>query len=193
VLREAGFDITFASMRGGEPPVDGVDREDTANARFLDDADVQAALKQTVVLADVDPTGFDAVYFPGGHGTMWDFPGDADIERIARAIWEDGGVVAAVCHGPAALVDIKLSDGSYLVAGREVATFTDDEERAVKLEKVVPFLLQSRLEERGAKVRTAPNWQVNVVASDRLITGQNPASARPLANKLIEVLGASKR
>jgi putative intracellular protease/amidase len=187
-LRAAGAHITVASLRGGRPPIDGADRSDTDNARFLADEAALALLATTPALATIDPAGFDAVYFPGGHGTMWDFPGDPHIERVARAIWERGGVVAAVCHGPAALTEIRLSSGKYLVAGREVAAFTNEEERAVGLAEVVPFLLHDRLAERGAQLRLAAPWQANAVVSDRLVTGQNPQSAREVSRHMLELL-----
>ncbi len=187
-LRHAGVDVTFASIRGGLPPIDAPDRSDEENARFLDDTEAMEAISNIMPLASAKASDYDAVYFPGGHGTMWDFPGNADIDRLTRAIWERGGVVAALCHGPSALTEVKLSDGSYLVAGRDMAAFTDMEEKAAELDNVVPFLLQSRLEERGARVHTAANWQPKVVVSGRLITGQNPASAKQLAHHLVQAL-----
>ena len=187
-LRQAGAHITFASIRGGKAPIDGADRKDEDNARFLDDSEVMSAVANTMPLSAARASDYDAVYFPGGHGTMWDFPGNSDVERVTRGVWERGGIVAAVCHGPAALTEVKLSDGSYLVSGHEVAVFTNDEEKAVKLDQVVPFLLQSRLQERGARIRTAANWQSNVVVSGQLITGQNPASAKELGKQLLQVL-----
>ena len=108
---------------------------------------------------------------------MWDFPGNADVQRVTREIYEDGGLVGAVCHGPAALVDITLSNGAHLVTGKNVSAFTDSEERAVQLDDVVPFLLASTLEQRGAHHHAAPDWTAKVVVDGRLITGQNPQSA----------------
>ncbi|HEU4537166.1 MAG TPA: type 1 glutamine amidotransferase domain-containing protein, partial [Polyangiaceae bacterium] len=140
----------------------------------------------------VDPAAYDAVFYAGGHGTMWDFPDDAALARIAAAVYERGGVVAAVCHGPAGLVNVKLSSGEWLVAGREVAAFTNDEERAVGLAEVVPFLLADRLVERGARHRPAPNFQANVVVSGRLVTGQNPASARGVGDAIVALLADAR-
>ncbi|GAA4946143.1 type 1 glutamine amidotransferase domain-containing protein [Actinoplanes utahensis] len=119
---------------------------------------------------------------------MWDFPSDAGLTAFARELYERGGVVAAVCHGPAALVGLTLSDGTPLVAGRRVAAFTDAEENAVGLTEVVPFLLQSRLEELGARHSGAADWQPHVVTDGRLVTGQNPASSAGVAEAVVDVL-----
>ena len=132
--------------------------------------------------------GYAAIFFAGGHGTMWDFPDDARLQRLTATIYEKGGVVGAVCHGPAALVNVKLSDGSYLVAGRTVAGFTNEEEEAVGLTKVVPFLLESRMIERGATITKAANFQAHSVADARVVTGQNPASATGVAEKIVGLL-----
>ena len=145
VFREAGYEIEFLSPKGGLAPMDGVDASDPINAAFLADETLVARTKQTTPIAAVDPARYDAVFFAGGHGTMWDFPDDPGVQALIRAVYERGGVVAAVCHGPAALVNARLSDGTYLVAGKQVSAFTDEEEVAVKLEAVVPFALESTL------------------------------------------------
>lgn len=188
VLRDAGYEIDFASPRGGEPPMDPESRDldDEANAEFLE-AETDA-LERTMSTDEIDPADYAAIYFAGGHGTMWDFPGDRALADATARIWESGGVVGAVCHGPAALVDVELSDGSYLVDGCEVSCFTNEEERAVELDDVVPFLLESRLEERGATVRKAEPWQEKVVVDGRLVTGQNPASAEGVGRAIAQVL-----
>jgi putative intracellular protease/amidase len=151
---------------------------------------VQAKLRNSLRPDQVDASRYAAIHFVGGHGVMWDFPGKQALASIAARIYERGGVVAAVCHGPAGLVDIKLTDGSYLVKGKKVAAFTNDEEKAVGLTKVVPFLLADRLQERGARHVPAANWAENVQVDGRLITGQNPQSASELGKRLAEaVLG----
>ena len=119
---------------------------------------------------------------------MWDFPDDKAVQKTIREIYQGGSPVGAVCHGPAALVNVKLSEGTFLVAGKDVATFTNAEEEAVGLTKVVPFLLASKLEERGAKHLPAPDFQKQVVASSLLVTGQNPASAAGVAQKMVDLL-----
>jgi putative intracellular protease/amidase len=128
------------------------------------------------------------VFFAGGHGTMWDFADSPAVQKVIREIWEAGGIVSAVCHGPAALVNARLSDGSYLVAGKKLAAFTDDEEAEVKYTKVVPYLLATTLKERGALHQPAPNWTENVVTDGRLITGQNPASAHGVGTAVVASL-----
>jgi putative intracellular protease/amidase len=187
-LREAGVIVDFVSPKGGRVPLDGVDRNDPVNAAFLDDEALLARLHNSLRPDQIEPGNYDAIFYAGGHGTMWDFPDEPRLARVAAAIYERGGVVAAVCHGPAGLVNIKLSSGEWLVAGKDVAAFTNDEERAVGLAEVVPFLLADRLVERGARHRPAPNFQANVVVSERLVTGQNPASARGVGDKMVELL-----
>ncbi|HEU4403988.1 MAG TPA: type 1 glutamine amidotransferase domain-containing protein [Polyangiaceae bacterium] len=188
VLRKAGVLVDFASPKGGRVPLDGVDRKDPINAAFLDDAALVARLNNSLRADRVEPGNYDAIFYAGGHGTMWDFPDEPALARAAAAIYERGGVVAAVCHGPVGLVNIKLSSGDWLVAGKDVAAFTNEEERAVGLAEVVPFLLADRLVERGARHHPAPKFQANVVVSERLVTGQNPASARGVAEKVAELL-----
>ncbi|WP_175963494.1 type 1 glutamine amidotransferase domain-containing protein [Burkholderia pyrrocinia] len=176
-LDVAGIPVEFASIQGGEPPVDGLDLTDEINARYWNDRDFRDALRHTQRLGDVDASKYAAVFFAGGHGAMWDFPGNPDVQKVTREIYEAGGVVAAVCHGPAALVDLKLGDGTYLVAGKNLSAFTDEEERAVQFDRVVPFLLASTLMQRGALHHPVPNWTAKVVVDGRLVTGQNPQSA----------------
>jgi len=188
VFEKAGLTVELVSIKGGEPPVDGLDLDDPVNARYWNDPAFRAKLSATKRLADVNPTDYAGVYFSGGHGTMWDFPDDEAVQRAARELYEAGAPVGAVCHGPAALVNVKLSDGSYLVSGKEVSAFTNDEEEKVGLTKVVPFLLATKLEERGAKHRAAPDFEKQVVAGGNLVTGQNPASAAGVAEKMVEML-----
>lgn len=193
VLAEAGWTIEFASPRGGPVPMDpgSEDREDPDNARFLDDQIAQNKLSGTLAADQIDPERYAAVYFAGGHGTMWDLPDNVMLAETTRTVYENGGAVAAVCHGPAALVNLKLGDGRYLVEGREVSAFTDDEERAVGLDTVVPFLLSSTLRERGAELQAAPDFEKCVSVDGRLVTGQNPASAREVGERLRDLLAAA--
>lgn len=190
VLAEAGYAIDFVSPRGGKAPQDpdGFDLKDKINAAFWNDPTLRAAIEDTKRPADVDADDYAAMFFAGGHGTMWDLPDDAGLAALAARVYERGGVVGAVCHGPAGLVNVKLSDGSYLVAGKDVAAFTNAEERAVKLEHVVPFSLADRLVERGARHHPGPDWKSKVVVSDRLVTGQNPASATAVGEAMLKVL-----
>ena len=189
-LRDAGVEVDIASPKGGAAPMDpsSGDRKDPANARFLDTAADRDKVERTARLADVDPSDYDAILFAGGHGTMWDFREDRDVQRLAAAIHDKGGVVAAVCHGPAALVDVCLSSGDYLVAGKRVTGFSNDEEEAAELTKVVPFLLESALVERGGRYQKAGLWQEHVVTDGRLVTGQNPASAAGVGRAVADLL-----
>jgi putative intracellular protease/amidase len=185
---EAGFTVEFASVKGGAVPLDGVDRKDASVSKFMDNAALMQQLNASKTPSDVVDGTYDAVFYAGGHGTMWDFPDEPKLAQLAARTYERGGVVGAVCHGPAGLVNVKLSNGAYLVAGKDAAAFTDEEERAVGLESVVPFLLESKLRERGATMHPGPMWQKQVVTSERLVTGQNPASARGVADAMVELL-----
>ncbi|MGV9762679.1 type 1 glutamine amidotransferase domain-containing protein [Micromonospora tulbaghiae] len=184
VFRAAGYDVDLASVAGGEPPVDGRDENDTTQNDFL----ATAGVTDTPKAADVDPERYDVILFAGGHGTMWDFPDDPDLARIARSVHERGGVVAAVCHGPSALVNLTLTDGSRLIAGKRVAGFTNSEEAAVGLTDEVPFLLADKLTEAGAQHVPAPDFTEHVVVDGRLVTGQNPQSARAVADAVVKLL-----
>ena len=190
VLRDAGFHIDFASPRGGAAPIDpgSLDNKDPDNAALLKDPVASRSLRNTIAIERVCATDYRCVYFPGGHGAMWDFPDNPHIQRIAADIHDRGGVVAAICHGPAALVNARNAQGLYLVEGLRIAAFTDEEERAIGKERAVPFLLASRLQERGALHVKAENFRECVVADRRVVTGQNPASAGRLAETLRETL-----
>ncbi len=185
---KAGLTVDFVSPKGGKAPMVGVDLEDPLNKAFLDDSEQVSRVENTLNPAQIDPAEYGAIFYAGGHGTMWDFADNQELAAIAAAIYEAGGIVGAVCHGPAALVNIKLSDGAYLVANKTVAAFTNEEEAAVGLTDIVPFLLEAKLIERGANFTKVANFQVCVVASDRLVTGQNPASAAGVGEKMVELL-----
>ncbi|TRO38310.1 type 1 glutamine amidotransferase domain-containing protein [Pseudomonas putida] len=188
VFESSNIPVEIASIRGGHPPIDFFDLSDPINARFWNDKNFRMALANSRVLDDLDPADYSAVFFAGGHGAMWDFAQNESVQEVIRQVWEGGGVVAAVCHGPAALVNAKLSDKSYLVAGKKVAAFTDAEELEVNYEKVVPFLLASTLKKRGALHQPAANWSANIVVDGRLVTGQNPASAQGVGLAIIDLL-----
>lgn len=188
-LQAAGIAVEFASPKGGDAPLDGLeDMSDPVIARYWADADFRHAIAHTLPLDDIDPARYSAIFFAGGHGTMWDFPDNAAAQNAIRAIDAAGGIVSAVCHGPAALVNARRADGTLLVAGKRLAAFTDDEEEEVQSTHVVPFLLASTLTERGAHHQNAVNWADNVVVDGRLITGQNPQSAGSLGVALRDAL-----
>ena len=188
-LQQAGIRVEIASIQGGAAPLDGLeDMKDPVVARYWADADFRHAIANTLRIDDVDPARYSAVMFAGGHGTMWDFPDSAGAQKVIREIDAAGGIVSAVCHGPAALVNARRADGSLLVAGKRVAAFTDGEEEEVQSTHVVPFLLASTLNERGALHQDSPNWSNKVVVDGRLITGQNPQSAASLGEALRDAL-----
>jgi len=189
IFKAAGYSVDLISPRGGACPVDGQKGEDPDSRRFLEVAPYQ----QTLAASQVRPEPYAAILFAGGHGTMWDFPDNPDLQRLTAQIYDQGGVVAAVCHGPAGLVNVKLTSGNYLVAGKEVNSFTNEEEAAVGLTEVMPFALESRLIERGGHFQKAPNFQPLVVVSERLVTGQNPASATGVAQAVLDLLNQPKR
>lgn len=187
---DANYEVDFASPRGGIAPVDprSFEMDDPDNKRMWGIRRVVEQLAETTPLAEVKPAQYAAVYFAGGHGTMWDFPDSQVLQDVTQKFWEQGKVVSAVCHGPAALVNVKTDEGEALVKGRKVAAFTNSEEKATGLDDDVPFLLETKLEEQGATVETAPNYQEKVVVDGRLITGQNPASAEGVAKAVVKTL-----
>lgn len=189
-LVDAGIDVDIASIAGGKAPVDerSLADADKVNQWFMADSKHNTKLQQTLKLADLTASDYKAVLFAGGHGTMWDFPQDKALQQFAADLYQNNGVVAAVCHGPAALLNIKLADGSYLIAGKQVTGFSNTEEEQVKLTQVVPFSLQDQLTQRGASYSATANWQSKVVVDQRLVTGQNPQSAAAVGQALVKLL-----
>ena len=189
VFRDAGHDVVFVSPRGGAAPLDpgGQDRSDAANAAFLDDAVVQHAVRHTFQPDDLRGERLAAVFFAGGHGTMWDFR-DPALARLATDCARADGVISAVCHGPAALVDLEL-DGKKLVADQPVTGFSNAEEAAVELTNVVPFLLEDALIAAGGKYSKADKpFAAHVAVGRSLVTGQNPASTKGVAEAVVKLL-----
>jgi putative intracellular protease/amidase len=192
VFKDAGVNITLASPLGGQPPLDpksdDPDAQTDATRRFKGDPSAQQALAGTVKLSSVSAADFDAVFYPGGHGPLWDLAGDPDSIRLIEAMVAAGKPVAAVCHAPGVLRDVKAPDGTPLVKGKRVAGFTNSEEAAVGLTEVVPFLVEDMLAAQGAKYSKGPDWQPHVVTDGKLVTGQNPASSEPAAHALLGML-----
>lgn len=184
VLTEAGYEIDFVSPEGGNPPVDGFDLNDPVNKEFWENEKYQHKISHSMKPADVHPGEYAAIYYAGGHGAMWDLPENKELAAIAAKIYEAKGIVAADCHGPAGLVNVKLSNGQYLVAGKKVNGFSNEEEEIVKLTKVVPFLLEDKLKERGGIYEKSGPWQQHVTVDQRLITGQNPQSAKEVGEAI---------
>jgi len=189
VFKDAGATITLASPKGGQPPLDpasdAADAQTAATERYKKDTDAQKALAQTTKLSGIVADGFDAVFYPGGHGPLWDLAQDADSLKLIEEMLADGKPVAAVCHAPGALWRAKRPDGQSVVSGKRVTGFSNDEEEASGLTQVVPFLVQDTLVECGGKYSKAANWQPWVVSDGPLITGQNPASSAPAAQALL--------
>ncbi|KAI8912852.1 DJ-1/PfpI family protein [Gorgonomyces haynaldii] len=186
-LKNKGYDITLATPKGGEAPMDPGSKEqskDDISLAFLADKDAQHKITNTVKLTEVNPNEYDAVVFPGGHGPMFDLATDQTSQDIVRTIWEQGKVVAGVCHGPAGIVNVKLSDGSYLIKGKHFTGFANTEEEQVKLTKVVPFLLEDQVKQNGGIYEKTADWGVKVVVDGKLVTGQNPASASAMAEQV---------
>ncbi len=193
VFKDAGAEIELASPKGGQPPVDPRSAEPNsqtaATRRFEADPKAKAALVATRKLSGVSHEGFDVVFYPGGHGPLWDLAEDPASIGLIQTTIAAGKAVVAVCHGPAALRHAKASDGKPVVAGKKVTGFSNSEEEAVGLTKVVPFLVEDMLRENGGLYSKGRMWQPHVVADGLLITGQNPASSAPAARALLEKLG----
>jgi putative intracellular protease/amidase len=183
VLDEAGLAWELASPKGGLVPGYGADA-DPLTARLLASPRFAETLASTRPLAEVDPAAYAAVFYPGGYGLLFDLVEDAHSQRISAAIYDRGGVIAAVCHGPAALAEVTLGDGRRLVDGRQMTGFTYEEEQAMSTLEVIPFVLEQRLLNGGAVYRKRKAWQALVVEDDRVITGQNPGSAKGVGEAL---------
>ena len=182
------YEIDVVSPQGGRPPVDGFDLSDPINRKYWDDPEWQDKMSTTMKPSQVNPEEYSAIFYAGGHGAMWDFPNNTALAKIAQAIYENGGLVAAVCHGPAGLLPIRLSDGTFLVKGKKLVSFTNAEEEANGTAKIVPFLLQTALVEEGAIFQEQAPWSDNVVVDGRLLTGQNPMSALSLGKAILAAL-----
>ena len=192
VFKDAGAAITLVSPKGGQPPLDPKsdlpENLTELTKRFRSDKVAQAELANTKKLADVSAAGFDAVFYSGGHGPMWDMPDNAMSIALIEAFVKANKPVGAVCHAPAAFVNVRRKDGEYLVKGKRVTGFTNAEEKAVGLAEVVPFLLEDRLKERGGLYRKGADWTPHVEVDGKLVTGQNPASSGPAAKELLTLL-----
>jgi putative intracellular protease/amidase len=193
VVEAAGFELDVASPRGGEPPIDpksvsGFQSLDGGHAAYQRNPELQRKLRATLTPEQVDAEAYAAIFFAGGHGTMWDFPEHERLGALAAQIYESGNVVSAVCHGVTGLLGAKLSDGNYLVAGHAVTGFANIEERLMGLGSKVPFLTESELRKRGARYERGLPFLSHVVVSGRLVTGQNPGSTKGVAREVAALL-----
>src|SRR6478752_9184179 len=184
-LKDAGASITLASPKGGQPPIDpksdAPESQTPATIRFKADKELQQLLASTKKLSEVSAENFDAVFYPGGHGPLWDLHSDPDSIKLIEDFWKSKKPVAAVCHAPAALLNAKTENGEPLVKGRKVTGFTNSEEAAVQLTDIVPFLLEDELKNKGGNYSKTVDWGSHVVQDGLLITGQNPASSEGVA------------
>lgn len=194
VLKDAGAEITLASPKGGQPPLDPTSEQPEnlteATKRYREDQAAQAELAKTKKIADLSAADFDAVFYPGGHGPMWDMPDNSASIALIEAFVKADKPVVAVCHAPASLVNVRGKDGEYLVKNKRVTGFTNAEEEAAGLTAVVPFLLEDRLKERGGLYSKGADWAPYVQVAGKLVTGQNPASSKPAAQELLKLLGS---
>lgn len=193
VFKDAGADITVASPKGGQPPLDPKSDDPSAQTdatrRFKDDKAAQAVLAGTHKLQDVSAGDLDAVFYPGGHGPLWDLAEDPSSIALIEATLAAGKPVAAVCHAPGVLRHVKSPDGKPLVQGKSVTGFSNAEEEAVGLTQVVPFLVEDMLKKNGGDYSKGDDWQPHVVTDGLLITGQNPASSESVAHALLKMPG----
>lgn len=182
------YEIDVVSPEGGKAPADAVDLQDPVNKKFWDDPAWQKKMENTLKPSEVNPDDYKGIFYAGGHGVMWDFPENSALAKICAQIYENGGIVGAVCHGPAGLLNVKLADGKHLVKGRKLNSFTNAEEEANGTANVVPFMLQTALEEKGANYEHAPKWSDFAVVEGRLVTGQNPMSAKKVGKLMLDLL-----
>lgn len=189
VFKDAGAEISIASPKGGQPPLDPKsdepDFQTEATRRFKTDSAAQAALANSLKLADISADDYDAVFYPGGHGPLWDLTVDKNSIALIETMFKAGKTVAAVCHAPAVLRLTEAEDGSPLVEGKSVTGFSNSEEDTVELTDVVPFLLENELQMLGGNYSKSSDWHPYVVTDGNLITGQNPASSEAVAQALL--------
>ncbi len=192
VLKDAGAAITLASPKGGQPPLDPKsdlpEFQTETTGRFHADTAAQTQLANTRKLADVSADDFDGIFYPGGHGPLWDMPDNATSIALIEAFVKAGKPVGAVCHAPAVLINVRGKDGEFLIKGKRVTGFANSEEDAVGLTTVVPFLLEDKLKERGGNYSKGTDWSPYVLVDGKLVTGQNPASSGPAAEALLKLL-----
>lgn len=193
LFEHAGYEITLASPQGGQPPIDPKsdtdDTQTTAVVRYKHDVELLKKMAHTVPLSEIAAIDYDAVFYPGGHGPLWDLVNDTHSIALLENFWKAKKPIAVVCHAPAALLHIKDEKGDFVLKGKKITGFSNSEEAAVQLTKVVPFLLEDELKMKGATYSKTGDWASYVVKDGLLITGQNPASSEGVAKELIQLLG----
>ena len=192
LFKDANADITLASPQGGQPPMDPKSNEPDfqtdATKRFSNDSEAQARLANTLKLSDISAEDYDAVFYPGGHGPLWDLSEDRDSIALIESMYTSGKPVAAVCHAPAVLRNANAKDGSPLIKGKTLTGFSNTEENAVQLTDVVPFLLEDELKAKGGSYSKADDWHPYAITDGNLVTGQNPQSSLLVAQAVLEKL-----
>lgn len=192
VMADAGVDVTIASPKGGQPPIDPKsalpDFQTEATKRFDSDKELQNKLAHTVILSEVNEQDYDAVFYPGGHGPLWDLANDKKSIELIEAFWKNNKPVAAVCHAPGVFLNVKNTDGEPLVKGKKVTGFSNSEEDAVQLTDIVPFLVEDELVKLGGEYSKGEDWGSYVLKDGNLITGQNPGSSEETAKELLALL-----
>lgn len=191
-LADAGVDITIASPKGGQPPIDPKsdepENQTAATKRFHEDAELKDKLSKSLILAEINEQDYDAVFYPGGHGPLWDLANDRHSIALIENFYKSNKPVALVCHAPGALIKVKAENGEPLVKGKDVTGFSNTEEEAVQLTKVVPFLVEDEMKNLGASYSKGPDWGSYVKQDGLLITGQNPGSSEEAAKLLLAAL-----
>ena len=192
VLADAGVQVTIVSPKGGQPPIDPkselADNQTASTRRFDADAPLKEKLAHTLKLSEVKVDEYDAVFYPGGHGPLWDLTNDENSIKLIENFYNQNKPIAFVCHAPGVLLKVKLPNGEHLVKGKEITGFSDSEEEAVQLTQIVPFLLEDELKKLGAHYSKGPDWDSYVKVDGLLITGQNPNSSEAAAKELIKIL-----
>ena len=183
-FKEEGYEVTVVSIKGGKVPIDPASLE----AKKTEWNEAITLLENVEKLSNIDPTKYQAVYVPGGHGAMFDLADNDLVKKTLASFANANKVVSAVCHGPAALVDVKLANGKYLVDGKNVTSFTNNEEDEVQKSAKMPFMLETKLKEQGAIFKAKSNWENHVVVDNKLITGQNPFASEDIAKAIIEAI-----
>jgi len=192
VMSDASVQLTIASPKGGQPPIDPAsetaDAQTQATKRFDDDPDLKQKLAHSLKLSEANPADYDAVFYPGGHGPMWDLADDTNSIALIEDFYKNNKPVSFVCHAPAALIKVKAPNGDPLVKGKAVTGFSNIEEDAVQLTSIVPFSLEDELKKLGGKYSSGSHWESYVQQDGLLITGQNPASSEAVAKLLVKTL-----
>jgi putative intracellular protease/amidase len=192
IFKEAGAEIILASPQGGQPPIDPKsdthENQTEATIRYKKDHDLLDLMANTIKLENISSDDFDAIFYPGGHGSLWDLNADKNSIELLEEFWDAKKPIATVCHAPSVLLNVKDEDGNFIVKGKKVTGFSNTEEIAVKLDKIVPFSLEDELKNIGGIYSKKEDWASYVVKDGLLITGQNPASSVAVANELLAIL-----